>query len=139
MAEFENRYPLNVPGKFYVDDQCTDCDLCRECAPNNVRRDDRMGFSYVHKQPENESEIAGLMEGVEGCPTDAVGADGDEHDWETEPIRDWNALAETWNTDVSFDVSVPVIPYQESLEQERVPMEKWKEENKKPWWRRLFS
>jgi 4Fe-4S single cluster domain of Ferredoxin I len=25
----------NVSGKFYCDDQCIDCDLCRETAPAN--------------------------------------------------------------------------------------------------------
>ena len=69
MAIFTDRYPLNVPGKFYIDAQCTDCDLCRECAPNNITRDDRMGHSYVFKQPENQAEVAAIMEGVEGCPT----------------------------------------------------------------------
>ena len=33
MADVENKYPENVNGKFYVDDQCIDCDLCRETAP----------------------------------------------------------------------------------------------------------
>ncbi|PYK64290.1 MAG: ferredoxin, partial [Verrucomicrobia bacterium] len=29
MADVANKYAENVPGKFYVDDQCIDCDLCR--------------------------------------------------------------------------------------------------------------
>jgi len=32
MADVANKYAENVPGKFYVDDQCIDCDLCRETA-----------------------------------------------------------------------------------------------------------
>jgi len=90
MAIFTNRYPLNVPGKFYVDDQCTDCDFCRECAPNNVRRDDRLGHSYVYKRPENQGEVDALMEGVEGCPTEAVGKDGEMEEnsllWRLNPL-----------------------------------------------------
>jgi ferredoxin len=38
MADIANRYSENVPGKFYVDDQCIDCDLCRETAPANFTR-----------------------------------------------------------------------------------------------------
>ena len=30
MAELENKYEENIEGQFYVDDQCIDCDLCRE-------------------------------------------------------------------------------------------------------------
>jgi hypothetical protein len=33
MADPANKYPENVPGKYYVDDQRIDCDLCRETAP----------------------------------------------------------------------------------------------------------
>ena len=35
MADVANKFPQNVPGRFYVDDQCIDCDLCRETAPAN--------------------------------------------------------------------------------------------------------
>ena len=40
MADIANKYSENVPGKFYVDDQCIDCDLCRETAPANFTRSD---------------------------------------------------------------------------------------------------
>ena len=51
MADAANKYAENVPGKFYVDDQCIDCDLCRETAPANFKRNDDGGHSYVYKQP----------------------------------------------------------------------------------------
>ena len=91
MASFYDRYPLNAPGRDYIDNQCTDCDLCRETAPNNVKRDDRTGISYIFKQPETEEEVRCLEEGgVQGCPTEAVGNNGDKFDWKNEPIYDWN-------------------------------------------------
>ncbi len=34
-----------------MDNQCIDCDLCRETAPDNYKRNDDGGYSYVHKQP----------------------------------------------------------------------------------------
>jgi ferredoxin len=49
MADIANKYAENVSGKFYVDDQCIDCDLCRETAPANFRRSDDGGYSYVFK------------------------------------------------------------------------------------------
>jgi ferredoxin len=140
---FDRRYPLNVPGKFYVDDQCTDCDLCRECAPNNIRRDDRYGQSYVYKQPETDEEVALVMEGVGGCPTQAVRDDGDQHDWNADPIMDWNASLRRFGHEAEFEASVPVIPYEVTLEEERIAMEKWRAENEEKkrnsWWKRLFG
>ena len=33
MANKAQRWPSNVPGEFYVDRTCIDCDQCREIAP----------------------------------------------------------------------------------------------------------
>jgi len=77
MADRDNKNDKNVPGKFYVDTECIDCDLCRETAPNNFARDDDEGFSYVCKQPENDEELQQCREAMEGCPVEAIGDDGD--------------------------------------------------------------
>ena len=76
MADAANKYPENVDGKFYVDDQCIDCDLCRETAPANYKRNDDGGHSYVYKQPETPEEEAACKEAMEGCPVEAIGNDG---------------------------------------------------------------
>ena len=76
MADVANKYPQNVAGKFYVDDQCIDCDLCRETAPANFTRDDDGGHSYLFKQPESAEEEALCKEAMEGCPVEAIGSDG---------------------------------------------------------------
>jgi ferredoxin len=52
MAVLGNRFTENVVGRYYVDDQCIDCDQCRETAPNIFRRDDATGHSFVFHQPE---------------------------------------------------------------------------------------
>jgi ferredoxin len=76
MADIANKYPDNVAGKYYVDNQCIDCDLCRETAPNNFTRSDDGGYSYVFKQPETPEEEAQCKEAKEGCPVEAIGDDG---------------------------------------------------------------
>jgi ferredoxin len=76
MADVANSYPENVPGAFYVDDQCIDCDLCRETAPANFTRNDDGGHSYVYKQPTSPDEEALCKEAMEGCPVEAIGSDG---------------------------------------------------------------
>ena len=77
MADAANKYSQNITGKFYVDDQCIDCDLCRETAPANFTRDDDGGHSYVYKQPENDEEQRLCEEAMTGCPVEAIGSDGE--------------------------------------------------------------
>lgn len=76
MADSANRYSENVEGKFFVDNQCIDCDLCRETAPANFTRWDDGGYSYVKKQPENAEEEKLCKEAMEGCPVEAIGNNG---------------------------------------------------------------
>ena len=44
MADLDEKYEDNAPGKYYVDTQCIDCDLCRETAPDNFTRQDDEGY-----------------------------------------------------------------------------------------------
>ena len=76
MADAANKYPENAAGKFYVDEQCIDCDLCRETAPANFKRNDDGGHSFVYKQAESPEEEALCKEAMEGCPVEAIGNDG---------------------------------------------------------------
>ncbi len=76
MADPLEKQPENVPGKFYVDSQCIDCDLCRDSVPGFFKRCDDNGYSYVYKQPETEEEIELCMEALAECPVEAIGNDG---------------------------------------------------------------
>jgi ferredoxin len=73
MADVANKYPENIAGKYYVDNQCIDCDLCRETAPDNFKRNDDGGYSFVYKQPSSPEEEARCKEAKEGCPVEAIG------------------------------------------------------------------
>ena len=77
MADSANKYSINVAGKYFVDDQCIDCDLCRETAPANFTRNEEAGHSFVSKQPETPEEEALCKEAMEGCPVEAIGNDGE--------------------------------------------------------------
>jgi ferredoxin len=76
MATLEHKYPDNIIGKFYVDDQCIDCDLCRETAPDNFTRNEDGGYSYVFRQPTTPEQEGQCKEAMEGCPVEAIGNDG---------------------------------------------------------------
>ena len=76
MADQENKYEDNTSGQYYVDDQCIDCDLCRETAPDNFKRNEDGGFSFVYFQPVSEDQESQCKEAMEGCPVEAIGDDG---------------------------------------------------------------
>lgn len=85
MADFPERYPDNVPGKYYVDTKCTICGLCQDLAPNNFRVNDSGLYAFVFKQPTTPEEIAQCEEAFSTCPCYEIGNDGDRFGWD-EPV-----------------------------------------------------
>lgn len=78
MAVKENKISENVRGKFYVDDQCISCGLCREIAPEIFGSVNGSDASFVKKQPSTDNEVDLCTEALESCPVDAIGQDGDQ-------------------------------------------------------------
>jgi ferredoxin len=76
MADKDARNPENVDGKYYVDENCIDCDVCRQTAPDNFGHQEDEGYAYVMKQPESEDEEELCKEALESCPVEAIGDDG---------------------------------------------------------------
>jgi len=76
MADIKDKLRENAPGKYYVDRQCIDCDVCRDTSPTNFTRNDEDGYSYVYKQPETPEEFELCQEAFEACPVEAIGDDG---------------------------------------------------------------
>jgi ferredoxin len=76
MANKADKQPENVAGRYYVDTECIDCDVCRDTAPGNFTRQEDSGYSYVYKQPENPEEEDQCKEAMESCPVEAIGCDG---------------------------------------------------------------
>ena len=73
MADLIDKVPENVPGRFYVDRTCIDCELCREKAPANFTRQDEEGYSYVYQQPRTAQEESASLEALLECPVEAIG------------------------------------------------------------------
>jgi len=78
MADKDDKVPENVPGKYFVDSSCIDCDVCRTTAPENFEQSEENGYSFVKKQPESEDEEQLCQEALENCPVEAIGADGED-------------------------------------------------------------
>ena len=77
MADKHLKTPENVPGKFYVDESCIDCDLCRNTAPQSFNRFEDGGYTVVFRQPQTPEEITLAEDALKGCPTDSIGNDGE--------------------------------------------------------------
>jgi ferredoxin len=77
MADPKDRLEVNAAGRWYVDSQCIDCDVCRVTAPACFQRDDEKGYSYVFRQPVGAEEEAACQEALDCCPVEAIGKDGD--------------------------------------------------------------
>jgi ferredoxin len=76
VADPQDRLVDNASGRYYVDTQCIDCDVCRVTAPNNFQRHEEKAFSYVFRQPSTPDEEAQCQEAMDSCPVEAIGNDG---------------------------------------------------------------
>ena len=71
MASIAHRLPDNVPGDFYVDRTCIDCDTCRRIEPGVFLAGD--GHSYVGRQPGGEEARLRALMALVACPTGSIG------------------------------------------------------------------
>ena len=76
MADKSAKFEQNVPGKFYVDDQCIACDACVVEAPKFFVMNDVEGHAYVTAQPSTEKDLKQCLDALEACPVEAIGQDG---------------------------------------------------------------
>lgn len=76
MADRTDKHPKNIPGRYYNDTTCIDCDQCREIAPAFFTRDEEEGNTYVHRQSITPTEIELAEKALYSCPTETIGNDG---------------------------------------------------------------
>ena len=71
MARVALRIAENVPGEFFVDSTCIDCDACRQIAPTVFH--DIGEQSAVFHQPESGEELLAAQRALISCPTASIG------------------------------------------------------------------
>lgn len=76
MADKTQKTPKNVPGKYYVSQNCVGCTACTLIAPDFFAFDEATNVAYVHKQP-NDEQTEQCEDAIENCPVEAIGNDGD--------------------------------------------------------------
>ncbi|HEY9791293.1 MAG TPA: MBL fold metallo-hydrolase [Candidatus Obscuribacterales bacterium] len=74
MADPNKRLPNNVPGNFFVDATCINCDTCRQLATKVFG--EAHGLSFVKSQPHNEDESRNATRALLSCPTGSIGTTG---------------------------------------------------------------
>ncbi|MGE3407573.1 MAG: MBL fold metallo-hydrolase [Pirellulales bacterium] len=71
MANPRKQVPENVPGDFYVDSTCIDCDACRQIAPAVFGEAGET--SFVKSQPRSNGEHRHALQALLSCPTGSIG------------------------------------------------------------------
>jgi glyoxylase-like metal-dependent hydrolase (beta-lactamase superfamily II)/ferredoxin len=71
MANLALRLPENIPGDFFVDSTCIDCDACRQIAPDTFAEDG--DASIVHHQPDTNEQTKRALMALVACPTGSIG------------------------------------------------------------------
>lgn len=74
VADHRKQVPENVPGDFFVDSTCIDCDACRQIAPEVFGEAART--SFVKAQPQNSDDRQRALHAVLSCPTGSIGCLG---------------------------------------------------------------
>lgn len=64
----------NVPGEFFVDTTCIDCDTCRQLAPDVFG--ETAEFSFVRAQPHDPRRRREALRALVACPTGSIGTHG---------------------------------------------------------------
>lgn len=77
MASEAQRFPENVPGKYYVTDACNACGICFSYAVQNFMYSNDSTYYYVLQQPADEREEADILRAIEVCPMDCIKNDGE--------------------------------------------------------------
>ena len=71
MADRKKQVAENVPGEFFVDETCINCDTCRQIAPETF--DDTGDYSFVFAQPDTNEKTRHAIQSLLACPTGSIG------------------------------------------------------------------
>jgi len=88
MAETRLALKENAERRFFVDETCIYCELCKEVAPSVFGEHDD-GYAYVVRQPTSQEEVERVYEALEACPTESI---GDSESITKEPVQEKKPL-----------------------------------------------
>src|SRR4029450_886102 len=71
MGNFNKRVSKKVPGEFFFDSTCIDCDTCRQLAPATFG--EASASAFVHTQPQTTEATRQALRALLACPTGSIG------------------------------------------------------------------
>src|SRR5262245_26308360 len=71
MADLRKKLANNIPGDFFVDSTCINCDACRQLAPSVFAEAD--DASFVRRQPTIPLDRRAALRALLTCPTGSIG------------------------------------------------------------------
>lgn len=74
MADPRKSLATNVPGDFFVDSTCINCDTCRQLAPDVFAEEGDL--SCVRSQPASDTGVRDATRALLSCPTGSIGTRG---------------------------------------------------------------
>src|SRR6202040_1359209 len=74
MANLDKRLNTNLPGEFFVDSTCIDCDTCRQLAPAVFG--EAPEHAFVHRQPTTPEDRRLALYALVCRPTGSIGSLG---------------------------------------------------------------
>jgi glyoxylase-like metal-dependent hydrolase (beta-lactamase superfamily II)/ferredoxin len=77
MADPQKRVTENVPGDYFVDSTCIDCDTCRQIAPQVFG--EAATSAFVRSQPGSHGDRRQALRALVSCPTGSIGCLGDDN------------------------------------------------------------
>ncbi len=66
------KLPSNVPGEYFVSEECDGCAYCGMVAPETFDFDKPTNTYFVCRQPETQDEFELVSEAMEDCPVGAI-------------------------------------------------------------------
>jgi len=76
VANLKKSVAENVPGEFFVDSTCIDCDACRQIAPSVFG--EAAETSFVEAQPGSSADRRQALQALLTCPTGSIGCLGND-------------------------------------------------------------
>ncbi len=67
----------NVPGKYYVTNECNGCGVCFSHALQNFMYSNDSTYYFVYQQPADAREEEDILRAMEICPMNCIKDDGD--------------------------------------------------------------
>lgn len=80
MKKATQKLPENVPGPFFVTEECISCSVCWELAPQFIKSHPIHTYAFFYSQPQEKTDLDLCFEALKICPVDCIHYNEREND-----------------------------------------------------------